>query len=145
MSPAFSSSTAELFTGSPLDFVPNTEIVGFSMTVLGETFDLGHVDTTAFTLIDSAAVPPIIVVGARWAGGQWFPEDFLLSRWGERDSDGWRRGTRLFFAGLFGRGSSRTSVANKVQPEPATLLLVGLCFAALGLTRRKHPSRVMHP
>ena len=55
---------SSMFTGSPLDFVPNTEIVGFSMTVLGETFDLGDVDTTAFTLIDSAAVPPIIVNGA---------------------------------------------------------------------------------
>lgn len=45
-------------------FIPNTTIVGFSMTVLGEVFDLGDVDTGAFTLIDNSVQPPLIVNGA---------------------------------------------------------------------------------
>ncbi|MBL8414795.1 MAG: PEP-CTERM sorting domain-containing protein [Propionivibrio sp.] len=44
--------------------IPNSQIVGFSMTVLGQTFDLGDVDTSAYTFVDSSALQPIIVNGS---------------------------------------------------------------------------------
>jgi len=122
------------FNGS-LDFIPNSEIVGFSMTVLGEAFDLGDVDTTALTMIDSSAPPPIIVNGVGGLADNGNLRIFFYPDGANgTPSDG--DAALAYFLPDFSVAvlPVQWAVGSAVH-EPKTLVLFGLGFAMLGLTR----------
>ena len=119
-------------------FVQNTAIVGLSLNVFGEVFDLGDVVPTAFTLINIFVTPPTIQNGAGLLADNgvrqvaFFPDGFDGT---PTDGD-----ASLALEQIIGGVFSFTVYSVKWEVgtvrEPTTLVLLGLGLAGLGFTRR---------